>query len=213
MYKVYIHINKINKKKYIGITGQKYITSRWKNGGGYKKTPRFYNAILKYGWNNFTHIVLFNNLVKEEAERLEIELIKLFNTTNPEYGYNLQSGGGIGSVSELTRYKAKVRQTGKHPTDETKSKMSKSHIGKQKCKGYKHSAETKEKHRLLMLGNKNFNSKSVCQYDLEGNFIRKYDYMEQIKQYIKIPNTSHISDCCRGKRKKCYGFIWKYSEE
>lgn len=210
MFKVYMHINKINNKKYIGITGQKYVTSRWKNGYGYRKSPRFFNAILKYGWNNFEHIILFDNLTKEQAEKKEKELIRFYKTTNNSYGYNMQDGGGICDVSELTRNKHRNRLKGTHHSEETKRKMSISHIGKQKCKGYKHSEKTKEKHKMFMLGEKNIRSRSVNQYDLNGNFIRHYNYMEQIKQYINISNTSHISDCCRGKRNKCYGFIWKY---
>lgn len=34
MYTVYIHINKQNKKKYIGITSMS-VKERWKNGYGY----------------------------------------------------------------------------------------------------------------------------------------------------------------------------------
>ena len=212
MYKLYIHINKLNNKKYVGITKQKNVLSRWKNGLGYKKSPRFYNSIMKYGWDNFNHIVLFNNLTKEEAEKLEKYFIKLFNTTNEKYGYNLQNGGGISDVSELTKYKISKANIGKHHSEETKKKMSISHIGKQKCLGYKHNNATKEKHRKLWIGTNNINAKGVNQYDLDGNFIRHYNYMDEIKRYINISSTSHISDCCRGKRNKCYGFIWKYSD-
>lgn len=210
MYKVYIHINKLNNKKYIGITCQNNINNRWKNGNGYKRCPRFYNAIQKYGWDNFYHLILAEDLNKEEAEKIEIYLIDLLKTNNSKYGYNLQKGGGVSNVSELTRYKHRLLCLGKKHSEETKLKMSISHIGKQKCKGYKHSQETKEKHRKLWLGTKNCRAKGVNQYDLDGNFIRHYDYMNQIKLYIDISNTAHISDCCRGKRKKCYGFIWKY---
>ena len=64
-YTVYVHINKINHKKYIGITKQK-PEDRWgKNGENYKESPHFYAAIQKYGWDNFEHIILKENLTKE----------------------------------------------------------------------------------------------------------------------------------------------------
>lgn len=96
-YKVYCHINKINNKRYYGITMQD-INRRWSNGRTYKPknenhNSRFYNAILKYGWDNFEHIILCDNLNKKEAEDLEIKFIKEYDTTNPEKGYNIQSGG------------------------------------------------------------------------------------------------------------------------
>lgn len=93
-YKIYVHINKTNRKLYIGQTCRKIVEQRYgKNGNQYKKCPLFYNAIKKYGWNDFEHIVLFDNLSKEMADILEKELIKKYNTTDIEFGYNLNNGG------------------------------------------------------------------------------------------------------------------------
>ena len=63
-YTIYIHRNKINNKLYIGQTCQT-PEKRWDNGRGYKTSERFYNAIQKYGWNNFEHIILYTNLSLE----------------------------------------------------------------------------------------------------------------------------------------------------
>ena len=52
-YTVYKHTSP-NGKVYIGITC-KPTKARWKNGKGYKNNDYFYNAILKYGWENFSH--------------------------------------------------------------------------------------------------------------------------------------------------------------
>ena len=49
MYYVYLHNNKINNKKYVGITKQK-PENRWGlNGYNYRSSPYFYSAIQKYG--------------------------------------------------------------------------------------------------------------------------------------------------------------------
>ena len=87
---VYIHINKINNKKYVGITSIK-PKYRWSKGNRYKNQPKFYNAILKYGWDNFEHIVVASNLTETEANNFEILLIEKLNTV--EFGYNVSKGG------------------------------------------------------------------------------------------------------------------------
>ena len=52
-YSVYIHTNKINSKKYVGITSQN-VNTRWKNGQGYKDNERFFDDIREYGWAIWT---------------------------------------------------------------------------------------------------------------------------------------------------------------
>jgi len=91
-YKVYKHTNLINGKIYIGITKQE-LKRRWQNGYGYTDNKYFYNSIIKNGWNNFEHEVLFDNLTKEQAQQKEIELIKKYKSNNREYGYNMSKGG------------------------------------------------------------------------------------------------------------------------
>lgn len=112
-YCVYKHTNKINGKVYIGQTGQK-PERRWGNqGSGYKANPYFYNAIKKYGWDNFEHEIIDFNLTLEESNELEIELINKFDSRNPEKGYNLKSGGSNGELAESTKLKLAKATTGR----------------------------------------------------------------------------------------------------
>lgn len=91
---VYVHTNKTNKKRYVGITSQANLKRRSKNGKAYKGCIYFYRAIEKYGWNNFDHEVLVSNLTEIEAKEMERFYIELFRTTNLMFGYNIDSGGG-----------------------------------------------------------------------------------------------------------------------
>ena len=91
-YTVYKHTNLKNGKIYVGITQQK-AEKRWERGHGYQRQPHFRDAIKKYGWDNFKHEILFENLSKEEAIEKEIELIRQYNSNNRKYGYNILSGG------------------------------------------------------------------------------------------------------------------------
>ena len=84
-----------NGKVYIGMTGRNPL-NRWQGGHGYKSQRLVCNAIMKYGWNNIKHEILFTELSMEEAERLEMELIEKFDSTNPNHGYNISKGGMYG---------------------------------------------------------------------------------------------------------------------
>lgn len=100
-YCIYAHINQINGKMYIGQT--KNISDRWKPSG-YYHCVKFYRAIQKYGWQNFDHIILKDNLTKEEADYYETEFIRIYNTI--EDGYNLSAGGNNkANIADSTREK------------------------------------------------------------------------------------------------------------
>ncbi len=97
MYCVYKHTNKFNNKVYVGITSQQ-PEKRWKNGHGYECNEYFYRAIQKYGWDDgFTHEIVIDGLYKDQACAIEIELIKAYSSTNPDYGYNFSTGGDCGN--------------------------------------------------------------------------------------------------------------------
>lgn len=80
-YVVYIHKNISNGKVYVGQTCN--LSERWRNNGkNYFNSIKFYNAIKKYGWNNFTHEVVYSNLNKQAADKLEKELIYKYKCIN-----------------------------------------------------------------------------------------------------------------------------------
>ena len=74
-YRVYVHINKINNKIYIGQTCQTLERRAGNNGFQYQHSCHFYNAIQKYGWDNFKHLVLIDNISLEMANIIEEKLI------------------------------------------------------------------------------------------------------------------------------------------
>ena len=54
-------------------------------------------------------------------------------------------------------------------------------------------------------------AKKINQYDLNGNFIKTWDSVVRIKQERGY-SDGFICECCKGKYKKAYGYIWKYKE-
>lgn len=145
-----------NGKVYVGQTCQTPERRFGKDGYRYKGSTLFYNAIQKYGFDNFQHEIIFNNLTKEEADEKEIQLIHECRSNEREFGYNLQDGGSSGSPTEETRKKMSMKQKGKIISEDTKLKISMARIGQKDSeetrtkksnghKGMHHSEETKLK--------------------------------------------------------------------
>lgn len=78
-------------KVYVGITSN--ITRRWASRGYYYqiKDTIFARAIKKYGWENFTHTILYKHLSLQEASHKERELISIQKAINNSY--NIADGG------------------------------------------------------------------------------------------------------------------------
>ena len=237
IYFVYCHTNKSNNKKYFGITKQR-PKDRWDSGHGYRSNRYFWSAIKKYGWDNFEHEIIAENLTEQEAKDMEIQLISDHNTTNREIGYNITLGGESGNgiiLSQEARQKISIANKG-HPTSkETRDKISKAHKGKIGLRGRdspnygrKATEETKrllsishsgEKHRLYGKSqpketrDKIGVSKSiqVVQLDLNGNLIREWKSLTNAKE--EGFQDSKISSCCKGKRLTHRNYVWMYKTE
>ena len=228
-YSIYTHINKINGLQYIGMTCQNPNT-RWKNGYGYKSNSYFWNAICKYGWDNFDHIILYDNLSKELADIIEYELIKKHNTTNREVGYNLMNGGNSNRHTDHTRKKIKENHYdvngknnpfyGKTHTEDTIKKIKntlKGRFVKEKSPVYKRKHTSEEIAKMIgdrpsVKGENNPRARKINQYDLDGKFIRSYWGCIEVKNLFGYDNSG-IAKCCKKKVKTSYGYIWRYADE
>lgn len=222
-YVVYKHTNLANGKIYIGITCQK-PTIRWRYGKGYPTNQYLTQAFQKYGWNGFSHEILYENLTKEEAEAKEIELIALYQTTNRLYGYNLDNGGSsIGRFSEESR--KKMSESAKHRppiSEETRERLAELMRGNQYAKGKKLSEEhkakllkaNKGKHRSELVKKKvsEGNSKPVVQLKADGTFVHRYKSIQQVNDELHYP-IGCISRACSHKQNGSHGFLWFYEEE
>ena len=208
-YNVYIHIFP-NSKVYIGVTSQK-PKRRWNNGQGYKNNQYMTNAIMKYGWDNVIHKILYTNLKKEEAEEIEIKLIKEYKADNKRYGYNIEYGGcHNGKTSEITRKRISAANKGKHNSLETEFKKGHITIITEEIK-QKISEKNKGKHASVRTefkkGHKPLNVRKVlC---IESDVV--YDTIKKASEDTNVM-ACHISQVCNGKRKSAGKLHWKFIE-
>lgn len=168
MYCVYIHTNKINGKKYCGITND--VNRRWRSGGIEYKPHKdqienrpFWNAIVKYGWDNFEHEIVFDNLTQEQAWEREKQTIKELNLTNNTLGYNVSEGGNGGKVykvhpkgmlgkpqTEYSKECSRIRFTKDNPMKKIKWDVTHSHP--RGFLGHNHTEESKKRIREKLIG-------------------------------------------------------------
>lgn len=216
-----MHINKQNGKRYIGITKQK-VNRRW-SVSRYKQCKAFYNAVLKYGWDNFEHIILEDNLSKLEAYQKEIEYISKYNTTNRKYGYNITFGGDMGISDEniISERNRKIRKSTSCPIYKERRRVMS--LGDSNgFYGRSHSNDSKLKMRNKKLGKKQTLdhiqkvakavSKPVVMLDPNGHFIEGFSSSTEATKKLNKKHL-HITECCQGKRKTAGGYKWMYLEE
>lgn len=118
-------------KKYIGksISISKRLNRHQKNVRD-GVVSKFYNAVRKYGWENFIFGIIeeCDESVLNEREIFYIETYKTLTE-----GYNMTSGGDGGATYEITdeiRKRLSKSSKGRKHTDEAKSKISKANRGR-----------------------------------------------------------------------------------
>src|ERR1700722_11690485 len=102
---IYLLTNLLNGKVYVGQTWMPIELRMGKDGFNYSNSPYIFNAIKKYGCENFKYTVLETCQTQEIADKLEEQYMMQFNSRNLEIGYNLKEGGSAGKHSEETKIK------------------------------------------------------------------------------------------------------------
>ena len=230
---VYVHTAP-NKKKYVGITAQEPIKRWGLKGQNYKNNGHFWNAIQKYGWDNFQHDIVAINLNKHDACQMEKDLIKLYKSHISKYGYNKTTGGEHFEFSDDIKPKLRspegIRKMaeskrGQKQSEETKAKRAEAlrrfykngfkqeHRDKisNALKGIKRDEEfcrkMKEVHRTEL----NKRSRRVVQFDGE-TAIAEYLSAREAERETGISYTSIVRVCNGVRLKHAGGYRWEYAK-
>lgn len=119
---IYLIENIISKKKYIGqTTNLRKRISDYKNAD--KKSFGMYEIIKKEGIDNFSFEVL-EFCDSDKLTNRENYYIKKYNTTNPNFGYNIVLNNNPTQNSEKSRKKKSLSHIGLKESSKTKRKKS-----------------------------------------------------------------------------------------
>ena len=229
MYIVYKHTAP-NGKCYIGMTCQTIERRARPDGRGYLGCDAFYNAILKYGWDSFTHEILDTGLTYDEACEKECFYIREYHSLTTEWGYNLATGGNANKVmSEESKQKMSRSLTGRKKgplSEETKRKLRESRLGKKtgpRSEEYRkrlsealtgrtfseqHRQHISDSKRGVYAGSNNPRARKVLCVETGVVF-------DTIKDAGVFTGGSpcNIGHCCHGRLKTSGGYHWQFAEE
>lgn len=200
---IYEHISP-SGKVYVGITSRppKY---RWNSGKGYTYNDdqkAFKSAILKYGWDNFKHIIIASNLGEKTAKNMEKDLIA-FNKAR-KISYNMTNGGdGVLGCHKPAGYKL---------SEETKLKMSIARQGTNRGEDNPMYGRHETAPMYGKFGKEHPASKPIYQYSLDGKLIKRFNSLSEAALSLgNAQYVTHITACAKGKLKTALGYQWRYN--
>lgn len=228
---IYVHINKINGKAYVGQTIQT-LQDRCGRGSSYSTCTHFYNAIKKYGWDNFEHKILECGLNENELNEREKYWINKYDSI--KNGYNLREGGNQHHLTEEHKEKIKISNiktlgrkvvclnTGVIYDSITSAKKDTGaeHIGdccsgKIKTAGkdingnaliWRYIEDYTGEEKIQKKKQKRSKTKVLC---IETDI--QYNSAKEAERITGIDSTS-IGRVCNGKRNTAGGYHWKWIE-
>lgn len=224
---IYKHTNKVNGKCYIGQTKQS-LNQRWRNGDGYRNNVYFYNSIIKYGWDNFNHEILEDNLYSLEQAN-EREIFWISKCDSFKNGYNLTAGGDnrnhlgipvlqidsntLSIINSFQTIRDAENATGIDHTQISRCcRLDKKDVfagGFYWCFQNEWNNNWTPKKKTPPAS---YNKKEIYQLDKSLNIINKFDSILDASKTTGITDSS-IGQCCAGKRISAGNFYWCYIED
>lgn len=215
---IYKITNLIDEKVYIGQSIN--IPTRWAahKSSAFRTNCKAYNsplyrAIRKYGLDNFEFSII-EYCSPEQLNEREVYWIKVYDSfKNDEKGYNLTPGGKEPVVAVPS---------------EIYQKWDEGFTVAELCKYFNLNKSTVHKYLVLYKNfstrearsrgvNKHLKSiskiKPIIQYDLQGNFIKKWDCSPNNIQKQTGFNHTCIFMCLKQEHFKAYGYRWGYENE
>ena len=214
--------NNINNKDYIGQAIDIY--QRWRQHKARYDNCAIHRAINKYGIDNFTFSIL-EECSEELLDEKEIYWINYYNSYFN--GYNETSGGKRPIHTVCNRQIEMYDLDGNYIKDfpsmsaaarELKCEPSLINAVIQQrrptAKGYQFKTKNDDTIVIKPFVKKKSgpSGKEVIQYDLKDNIIAEYISASEAARQTGL-HAQNISGVCRGIKKTCGGYKWKYKNE
>lgn len=232
-YIVYKTTNLVNGKIYVGIHKAELSKERNYIGCGVckkdlkkKVSKGFPSAVHKYGYDNFKREILFTYPYTEQGLKLALakekeivteEFIKRPDTYNIVPGGTY--GGGYANHRKILQYDldgnfikvwdAIIIAETELGVNSIKSALT----GKSKYAGewqwHYYEGNTNNIEPIIT------KEKSVYQFDLQGNLLRRYKSIQEAARTFKNVDSakSAISQVCLGKHVQAYGYYWSFKNK
>jgi len=224
IWKIYKYTSKTTGLSKIGRTSQSLKDRAGRNGNEYKGCHKFYNAIKKYGWDDFECIVLAETDNEDSAMIIETMFKKWFNTVNNGYDIVLEEGKSPmqgRTHTKEARQKMSEKNKGKKRSDEFKRAVAISSTGRKHTEESKIKIGEKHKGKVVSEETKMKMSKSaIGKHDGEKNPMFGTTWNENQKLASKKPKSEETrkkmseakigkSPWNKGKSTKFKGKSWK----
>ena len=185
---IYLIINLENNKFYVGSAKnlwQRKLTHYRDLRNNKHKNTYLQNSYNKYGSERFIIVLLEKVESKNDLIKCEQHWIDTLDACNKDVAYN------ICPTAEST--------LGRHHSEETKSKMSKSMTGiKRTDEGKKNMSISK--------------SKPIIQCTIDGKYIQEWESANYASKILDLEQAP-ISKCCSYKNQYAYDCLWFFKSE
>jgi group I intron endonuclease len=144
-----------------------------------KNQPKIYNALVKYGFENFQNeiVITLNTYNKEELNNLEIFYIKEYDSCTSGYNCTIGGAGSVGYVHTI----------------ESKNKISKIHKGKKLSEKHKKKISTHFK-----------NFKRTVSHNLKNSISKKGSKNPNFNKKLTVEQIENLRIARENKKKLRY---------
>lgn len=214
---IYKITNQINQKIYIGKTSYS-IEKRWKEHcQDYKKNldKPLYKAFNKYGLENFKIEEIEQVKTDEEACQREVYWIAFYNSYH--YGYNATLGGDGKQLFDSTQILALWNEG---LSSGQIAKIIGCSINCVQDNLMIFGISGKERVQRGIELSKKITSKKILMLSKENEILKIFNSSREAARFLiqefnlssssEGGYSSHIIEVCKGKRKTCQGYKWKY---